>query len=188
MESRQSIKLGRRIQERREQMKLSLRKLANEADVTASFLSQLERGQSNPSLKSLKAIANTLNVSIFYLLVEDGSDNHYLVRSKQGPRFSLSDPNVALETLSPGPETDQKMLVFMGHFQAGYDHEVVPSRLPTEECIYVLQGCLKVELETASYRLDTGDSITFDGMTLRRLAVVGDQETVYLSFSTPPCV
>ncbi len=188
MENEQAVKLGRRIQERREQMGLNLRELATRSDVTASFLSQLERGQSNPSLKSLQAIARTLNVSIFHLLVEDSADNHYLVRRKQGPRFPLSDSNVALETLSPAPEMDQKMLVFMAHFQAGYDHEVAPSRLPTEECIYVLQGCLKVELEAACYTLDTGDSITFDGMTLRRLAVVGDQETVYLSFSTPPCV
>jgi hypothetical protein len=39
-------------------------------------------------------------------------------------------------------------------------------------------------LEAAGYILDTGDSITFDGMNLRRLAVSGEQETVYLSFST----
>ncbi|MCG3208163.1 MAG: hypothetical protein FOGNACKC_01765 [Anaerolineae bacterium] len=188
MENGQPAKLGRRIQERREQMGLSLRELATQADVSASFLSQLERGQSNPSLKSLQAIAKTLNVSIFHLLVEDSSDNHYLVRSGHGPHFTLSDSNVALETLSPAPEMDQKILAFIGRFQAGYDHEVVPSRLPTEECIYVLQGCLAVELEMASYLLDSGDSITFDGMSLRRLAVVGDQETAYLSFSTPPCV
>jgi len=188
MEGEQFFKVGRRIQERREQMGLSLRELADRAGVTASFLSQLERGQSNPSLKSLQAIANTLDVSIFYLLVEESSDSHYLVRNRQGPHFFLSDSNVDLEAISPGPETDQKMLAFVGRLQPGYDHEVVPSRLSTEECIHVLKGCLRVEVETAGYILDNGDSITFDGMDLRRLTVVGDQETVYLSFSTPPCV
>lgn len=188
MESEQNLKLGHRIQERREQMGLSLRELANQAGVTASFLSQLERGQSNPSLKSLQAIANTLGVSIFYLLVEESSDSHYLVRNRQGPRFFLSDSNVDLEAISPGPETEQKMLAFVGRLQPGYDHEVVPSRLPTEECIHVLTGHLRVELETTSYTLDCGDSITFDGINLRRLTVIGEQETVYLSFSTPPCV
>ena len=188
MGSEQFIKLGHRIQERREQMGLSLRELANESGVTASFLSQLERGQSNPSLKSLQSIAKTLDVSIFYLLVEQSSDSHYLVRNRQGPYFSLSDSNVNLETISPGPEMDRKMLAFVGHLQPGYDHEVVPSRLPTQECIHVLKGCLRVELKTAGYILDTGDSITFDGMNLCRLTVIGEQETKYLSFSTPPCV
>lgn len=169
-------------------MGLSLRELATQAGVTASFLSQLERGQSNPSLKTLQAIAKTLGVSIFYLLVEEKSDSHYLVRNGQGPHFSLSDSNVDLETISPGPEMEQKMLAFVGRLQPGYDHEVVPSRLPTQECIHVVKGRLRVELEAASYLLDTGDSITFDGMKLRRLTVVGERETVYLSFSTPPCV
>lgn len=187
-DSEYNLKLGRRIQERREQMGLSLRELAAQSGVTASFLSQLERGQSNPSLKTLQAVANTLDVSIFYLLVEESSDSHYLVRNQQGPHFLLSDSNVDLETLSPGPEMDQKMLAFVGRLQPGYDHEVVPSRLPTQECIHVLKGCLRVELKAAGYLLYTGDSITFDGMDLRRLAVVDEQETAYLSFSTPPCV
>lgn len=188
MEVEQILKLGQRIQERREQMGLSLRDLANRAGVTASFLSQLERGQSNPSLKSLQTIANILDVSIFYLLVEDSSDSHYLVRNRQGPRFFLSDSNVDLEAISPGPNADKKMLGFVGRLQPGYDHEVIPSRLSTEECIHILTGCLRVELESDGYTLDIGDSITFDGTELRRLAVLGDQETVYLSFSTPPCV
>jgi transcriptional regulator with XRE-family HTH domain len=184
MESEHNLNLGHRIQERREQMGLSLRELANQAGVTASFLSQLERGQSNPSLKSLQAIAKTLEVSIFYLLVEQSSSSHYLVRRRQGPHVSLSDSNVDLETRTPGPEMDQKMLAFVGRLQPGYDHDVIPARLPTQECIHILKGCLWVELEAAGYILDTGDSITFDGMNLRRLAVSGEQETVYLSFST----
>jgi uncharacterized cupin superfamily protein len=76
----------------------------------------------------------------------------------------------------------------VGRLQPGYDHEVVHSRLSTQECIHILKGFLRVELEAAGYILETGDSITFDGMELRRLAVVGEQETVYLSFSTPPYV
>jgi transcriptional regulator with XRE-family HTH domain len=188
MKTDQSIKLGRRVQERRKQMGLNLRELAGQAGVTASFLSQLERGQSNPSIKSLQAIAKTLNVSIFYLLVDESSDSHYLVRNGRGPRFALSDSNVDLEMFSPGPESNRKMLAFVGRFQPGYDQEVIPSRQPTEECIHVLEGCLRVELESSSYILDAGDSITFDGMAIRRLAVVGDQKTEYLSFSTPPFV
>ena len=188
METDQSTKLGHRVQERRKQMGLNLRELAAQAGVTASFLSQLERGQSNPSIKSLQAIANTLNVSIFYLLVDESADTHYLVRNRQGLHFVLSDSDVDLEMFSPGPKSNRKMLAFSGRFQPGYNHEVIPSRKPTEECIHVLEGCLRVELESSSYILDAGDSITFDGMAIRRLAVVGDDKTEYLSFSTPPFV
>ena len=188
MKPDQSSQLSRRIQERRAQMGLSLRELAAQAGVTASFLSQLERGQSNPSLKTLQAIAKTLNVSIFYLLVDESSDKHYLVRSGQGQRMAFSTPNVDLEVFSPGPEANRKMLAFVGRFQPGYEQETVPSRQPTEECIIVLKGALEIDLESSSHVLNAGDSITFDGMTISQLSAISDQETVYLSFSTPPYV
>lgn len=188
MDNDRSVTLGRRIKERRKQLGLSLRDLAEQAGVTASFLSQLERGHSNPSIKSLQAITKTLNVSIFYLLVEDNSDRHYLVRNGQGRRFALSDSNVDLEMFSPGPHSNRKMLAFVGRLQPGYDQEVIPARQTTEECIHVLEGCLQVDLVDASYTLDPGDSVTFDGMSLQRLKVIGDRTTVYLSFSTPPFV
>lgn len=188
MENDRSAALGRRIKERRKQLGLSLRELASQAGVTASFLSQLERGYSNPSIKSLQAITKTLNVSIFYLLVEDNSDSHYLVRSGQGRRFVLSDSNVDLEMFSPGPQSNRKILAFVGRLQPGYDQEVIPARQTTEECIHVLEGCLLVVLADASYTLNIGDSLTFDGMSLQRLTVIGDKTTVYLSFSTPPFV
>jgi len=180
--------LSRRIQERRKQMGLSLRELATRAGVSASFLSQVERGRSNPSLKTLQAIAKTLDVPIFYLLVEDGSEKHHLVRRGEGQRSGFATPNVNLEVFSPGPEARRRMLAFVGRFQPGYSEETVPSRRPTEECIIVLKGRLKIELESGSCVLNEGDSITFDGMDIRRLTALGDQETAYLSFSTPPYV
>ncbi len=65
------------------------------------------------------------------------------------------------------------------------EKEAIPSRQPTEECIHVLTGSLRVELESVSYVLNAGDSITFDGMAIRCLTVIGDQKTEYLSFSIP---
>lgn len=179
--------LGRRIQRKREQMGLSLRMLADQTGVTASFLSQIERGQTNPSLNSLQTIAKALKVPIFHLLLEESFDSH-LVRNGQGPRLALSESNIEYEMRSPGPGRHRRILAFVAYCQPGYDHEAVPSTRPTEECIYVVEGCLRVELETASHEIEMGDSLTFDGMTLRRLATVGDRATVYLSFSTPPFV
>jgi len=169
-------------------MGLSLRELATRSGVTASFLSQVEREQSNPSLKTLQAIAKTLEVSIFYLLVADGSERHYLVRRGEVQRSGFATPNVNLEVFSPGPEANRKMLAFVGRFQPGYSEKTVPSRQPTQECITVLVGKLKIDLESSSCVLDEGDSITFNGMDIRRLTALGDQELTYLSFSTPPYV
>ena len=50
--------IGERIRVRRNELGLSLRALAKEVDLTASFLSQLERDQADPSIKSLRKIAD----------------------------------------------------------------------------------------------------------------------------------
>lgn len=164
-------------------MGLSLRTLADRSGVTASFLSQVERGQTNPSLNSLRGIADILQVPLFYFLLEESSDSH-LVRDERGIRLALPDANVDYEMRSPGRE--RKILAFVARCQPGHRHHAISPRQSTEECIYVIQGGLRVELEDASYIIEAGDSITFDGLALRCLAVAGDRETVYLSFSTPP--
>jgi transcriptional regulator with XRE-family HTH domain len=164
-------------------MGLSLRMLADQSGVTASFLSQVERGQTNPSLNSLQGIARTLQVPSFYFLIEESSDSH-LVRDGRGTRLSLPGANLDHEMRSPGSQ--RKILAFVAHCQPGHCHTAITPGRSTEECIYVIQGSLRVDLEDASYNIEAGDSITFDGLALRCVAAAGDIQAVYLSFSTPP--
>ena len=56
--------LGMRIRFLRKQRNLSIEDLALEAGVNKNYLSDLERGQRNPSLKILSKIAVALKISI----------------------------------------------------------------------------------------------------------------------------
>ena len=174
--------LGSKIQQRRDQLGLSLRSLADQVGVTASFLSQVERGQANPSLKSLQAIAKTLQVPLYHLLAEDQVDS-YLVQQGQAPRLPLTDENFEYEIRSPGD--DPKILALVVHCQSGHSIEAVVPKQATQKCIYVTEGRLQVDLKNGSFTLEAGDSITFEGEVLRRLNAVGDKSVTYLSFSTP---
>jgi transcriptional regulator with XRE-family HTH domain len=64
--------LGDFIRERRKQAQYSLRDLADRANVSNPYLSQIERGLHTPSVRVLKAIAAALNVSAESLLVQAG--------------------------------------------------------------------------------------------------------------------
>jgi transcriptional regulator with XRE-family HTH domain len=64
--------LGGFIRERRKQAQYSLRDLADRANVSNPYLSQIERGLHTPSVRVLKAIAAALNVSAESLLVQAG--------------------------------------------------------------------------------------------------------------------
>ena len=64
--------LGSFIRTQRKMADLSLRELAEMTEVSNPYLSQLERGLHQPSVRVLKAIANALNVSAETLLVQAG--------------------------------------------------------------------------------------------------------------------
>lgn len=73
--------LGDFIRAQRKLAQLSLRDLADRTNVSNPYLSQIERGLHEPSVRVIKAIATALNVSAETLLVqagllEDGDVDH----------------------------------------------------------------------------------------------------------------
>lgn len=65
-------KLGAYIRDQRTRSRLSLRQLAELANVSNPYLSQIERGMHEPSVRVLKAIATALDLSADVLLAEAG--------------------------------------------------------------------------------------------------------------------
>jgi transcriptional regulator with XRE-family HTH domain len=64
--------LGQFIRSQRQQAQLSLRELAARTNVSNPYLSQLERGLHEPSMRVLKSIAGALNVPVDALLARAG--------------------------------------------------------------------------------------------------------------------
>ena len=64
--------IGSYIREQREQAKISLRQLAQAAGVSNPYLSQIERGLHQPSVRVLRLLSDALNVSAETLLAEAG--------------------------------------------------------------------------------------------------------------------
>jgi transcriptional regulator with XRE-family HTH domain len=69
---RQLLALGELIRSQRQQAELTLRELAARTNVSNPYLSQIERGLHEPSVRVLKAIASALNLSAETLLVQAG--------------------------------------------------------------------------------------------------------------------
>jgi transcriptional regulator with XRE-family HTH domain len=65
-------RLGRIIREQRTLGEMSLRELAARANVSNPYLSQIERGLHEPSVRVLHAIANALNMSAEALMAQAG--------------------------------------------------------------------------------------------------------------------
>lgn len=174
--------IGLRLKKRRQQVGLSLRELAARTGFTASFLSQVERGQTNTSLNSLRRIAEALEVSIQYFL-NDNPPFMPVVRANSRAKLILPDVEAIYELLTP--ELATKMQVMLGRVKPGKCITARAQSAPSEEFILVMSGELMVELEDGQYTLTAGDSIYFDGSFLKRLACAGDTEdAVWVSVIT----
>lgn len=175
-------RIGSRVRERRQELHLTLQELARRTGLTASFLSLVERDRSQPSLDSLRRIADALQVPPFHFTHRDGVNP--VVRRAERVRLTFPNNGVTAELLVPGLRG--RLEVFIVRARASAGNVARPPSHDTEECLLVMQGQLRVKLTSGEYLLDPGDSITFHGPTLREISAAGRREAVFLSASTPP--
>jgi transcriptional regulator with XRE-family HTH domain len=180
------VQFGQRLRQRRKDLGLTLRELANQTGLTASFLSQVERGRTSLSVDSLRRVIDALGLSILNFL-DNIQAPEPVVRGDRRPKLTLSGSEVSYELLVP--DLSRRMEVFIGRIGPGEGNVVVrpPLREPTEECVYLLEGKLKVGLVRGDYLLEAGDSIYFEGGELLEIANASETlEAVWISMITPP--
>lgn len=175
--------LGNRIRTRRQELGLSLRELADKVGLSTSFLSQVERDLNNPSVDTLQKISEALDVPVFHFLMEPDTKSPVVRRDKR-LKLTLPDSQFTYQLLTP--DLNRKLQIFITEREAGEDHVAVPLHQHTEECIYVLQGQLEIQLGDKVHLLGPGDSIYFEGLMLRRITARGDQTLRYIAAITPP--
>ncbi len=175
--------IGSRLNKRRTELQLTLRDLAAMTDLTPSFLSQLERGLTNPSLKSLQRLSDALGVPMLYFMEEKISQSP-VVRGDSRSQLDLDDARVSYELLVP--DLTGSLEVLLGTITSDCQNIVRKLRVETEEVIYVLEGQLIIGLEDQEYLLTAGDSIQFNGSELAKISCAGEEKTRWLSIITPP--
>ena len=176
--------LGRRIRSLRERAGLSLRAVAEDAGVSESFLSQVERGVANPSVASLRRIAEALGGSVASLF-EGPADAGRLVRVRD--RRRLVHPRRQWEDVLLTPRESKRLQVILSTIEpdAGsgdepYAHE------SDEECVVVLSGRLTFWVGDDLYDLNEGDALVFESRLPHRNRNPGPGKAEVLWILTPP--
>ncbi len=179
------MELGQRIRQRRKELKLSQRELAERVGLTPGFLSQIEHDLITPSIDSLREISEVLDVPLSDsgFLVETDARSPVVRRNKR-LKLTLPGSDIAFELLTS--DLKQPMDVFMVELNPE-DGNLATLLAPraTEECIHVIRGQLEIKLGEKIYRLGCGDSIYFEGVFLRRLIAAGDEPVYFIIAITP---
>jgi transcriptional regulator with XRE-family HTH domain len=155
--------LGTRVRALREAMDLSLRDLAARTAVSAPMLSQVERGETSPTLAVASRIAAGLELTLSQLLRLDEVPHLVVTRRGEGRRRRRAGHRV--EELSP-PLPGQRAELSLhaldpGAATGGADDP--PIHEPgSRETVYVHAGSVVLAIDGAEHDLRAGDSVTFD--------------------------
>jgi XRE family transcriptional regulator, regulator of sulfur utilization len=157
--------VGPRVRALREHMGLSLRGLADRSGVSAPMLSQVERGDTSPTLAVATRIAAGLDLSLSQLLRLDEGDTLALVRVDERRRGGAAARGHRYEVLTP-PLPGQRAEV-SAHTLAPGAGTAGPGDPPrheagSRETAVALAGPLRLVCDGTACDLDEGDAVTFD--------------------------
>ena len=174
--------IGPRVRALREAMDLSLRDLAERSGVSAPMLSQVERGETSPTLQVAGRIAAGLELSLSQLLRLDESGAVTIVRSGHG-RTGGADGH-RYEVLSP-PLPGQRAELSRHRLAAGAatgGPGDPPMHEPgARETAVVEAGAVTLHVDGARHELVAGDCVTFDADLPHHFENHGKEEAVLLA-------
>lgn len=176
--------LGERIRERRKELNMTARDFAQLVELSPALISQIERGNTDPSLDSLRRIARGLGVPLFDLFDERPKQLARVVRRDQRKTVRAPDGDIAYERLSPG---NGRLELLHGILQPRTASSAsLWAHAPSEECVLVVEGTVVVEIEDERIVLETGDSAYFDSARPHRYRNDTEALARFIVAVTPP--
>lgn len=175
--------LGTRIRDKRQEKKLTIRELAESTGLTPGFLSQVERGLTEPSITSLRKISNILAVPIFFFLM-DQKRTGMVVRKGERKIVNVGNSGVSFELLSP--DFDRTVELIVGRVAPGSVTCEEPLSHYGEENLLVLSGKMKIQVGSECQVLEEGDSIFYRSSIPHKIWNAAEKELVFVSAISPP--
>jgi transcriptional regulator with XRE-family HTH domain len=180
---------GTKLRNLRKEKGMSLQELSACSGVSAGMISQIERGNADPTMTTLYKICKGLNITLAALIDDEKEQDDVVqfdrrvVRRDLRKTIILPNSKVKYQLLSSSLKNDIEMLLV----------ELEPNqqdrKLIThhgEECGFVMQGKLLVILGEEEYLLNEGDSISFKSTIPHRFINPGNEKSISIWAMTPP--
>ncbi|HXH02967.1 MAG TPA: XRE family transcriptional regulator [Candidatus Competibacteraceae bacterium] len=162
---------------------LTLEQLAQQSGVSKSMLSQIERGQTNPTFATLWNLTQTLGIDIQDLIEGDGEEAAEtaieLVPANLIPTISSADGRCLLRILSPAERASHQEWYEM-RVQPGGQLRSEPHAAGSREHLTVLQGVLTVECGAARQAVRAGETARYRADLAHCIANAGAETAVAL--------
>src|SRR3954447_2227174 len=176
------VAIGPRIKALREGLDLSLRDLAARSGVSAPMLSQVERGETSPTLQVAGRIAAGLELRLSQLLRLDEGGTVSVVRGGEG-RAGGADghPYEVLTPPLPGQRAEVSRHRLAPGAATGGPGDPPMHEAGARETAIVQAGNVALLIDGERHELDAGDSVTFDADLPHHFENHGKEEAVLLA-------
>lgn len=173
-----AVEIGSRVKALREASGLSLRDLAERSGVSAPMLSQVERGETSPTLALAARIAAGLELRLSQLLRLDESGAVSVVRraerrgggsARSGHRYEILTPPL------PGLRAELSRHALAPGASTGGPGDPPMHEPGARETAVVESGAVVLVCDGQRHELATGDTVTFDADLPHRFENPGDE-------------
>lgn len=177
-----TIQIGQRIKNYRLLRNMTVKDLAAQAQITPSMLSQIERGQANPSLNTIRLLSIALKEPMFRFFLDEVNVQNEIVRS--GDRRRIIEFGVEYEMLTPDTNgTMEMMQLTLSPGSRSCEH---PTGHTGEEVALVLKGTMELQVEEETCTLQAGDSVRIKSERKHCWRNIGEDECVLVFAVSPP--
>jgi transcriptional regulator with XRE-family HTH domain len=184
MNTSSHVELGRRIKQERLRRGLTLKDIEAKVGISATHLSEVERGKSSPTVGVLEKIARALGTRSALLI--DAAAGVPVSHTTPGHRRVVTDEEGTIRTESlsnsfPGSEVS----ILLKTYQPHVDRTMKPRAHEGEEFIHILEGTLRVQVGDEDFVLSPGDSLHFKSTRPHAFENQGDAPCVVFMATCP---
>lgn len=173
--------LPARLKAARRDQGLSLDAVAKLSGVSRSMVSQIERGESSPTIATLWNLTRALQVDFAGLLDgEPTGDRIELLREDEFPVIGNRGAGCLIRILSP-PEDAGKYELYDLRFAAEGELASQPHRTGAREQLSVISGILEIRSGAALVRAEAGDTARYAADVAHRISAIGGPARAFLS-------
>ena len=178
------LHIGARVRALREAMDLSLRDLAERSGVSAPMLSQVERGETSPTLAVAGRIAAGLELRLSQLLRLEEGGTVTVVRAAERRRGGSPEIGHSFEVLTaplPGQRAELSRHVLAAGARTGGPGDPPMHEPGSREIALVELGRVVLCIDGERHELGPGDCVTFDADLPHHFENSGPEEAALLA-------
>ncbi|MBI0433558.1 cupin domain-containing protein [Roseomonas sp. KE0001] len=179
--------VGRKLRAMRQRRGWTLAELSTRCGLSLGMLSQVERGLSSPSIRSLQKLAGIFGIPVGWFFSDPepaGAGPNWVLRRPQRRVLDLPAKGITKELLVP--EGDGSMELMMITVEPGGSSGEAPYSHTGEDAGTVIEGMLELEVDGVCSLLQTGDSFRFASTLPHRFSNPGTLRCVVVWAVTPP--